>query len=85
MDVQKKSKICATLLMIFFIMLFLEPIMFGTCFLLMVLFIAMAIGIFSSYCRAEDAVYAGISRDGNTSYRFTVSGIGATTEECADY
>ena len=45
MDVQKKAKICATLFMIFFIMLILEPIIFGTCFLLMVLFIAMAIGL----------------------------------------
>lgn len=45
MDVQKKAKICATLFMVFFIMLILEPIIFGTCFLLMVLFIAMAIGL----------------------------------------
>ena len=45
MDVQKKSKICATLLMSFFIFLFLEPIMFGTCFLFVPLFIAMAIGL----------------------------------------
>ena len=46
MDVQKKSKICATLLMIFFIMLFLEPIMFGTHFMVASLFTAMAIGLF---------------------------------------
>lgn len=46
MDVQKKSKICATLLMIFFILLILEPIIFGTCFLVVLLFIAMAIGLF---------------------------------------
>lgn len=45
MDVQKKAKICATLFMIFFIMLILEPIIFDTCFLLMVLFIVMAIGL----------------------------------------
>ena len=45
MDVQKKAKICATLFMVFFILLILEPIIFGTCFLLMVLFIAMAIGL----------------------------------------
>ena len=45
MDVQKKSKICATLLMSFFIFLLLEPIMFGTCVLLILLFIAMAIGL----------------------------------------
>ena len=45
MNVQKKAKICATLFMIFFIMLILEPIIFGTCFLLMVLSIAMAIGL----------------------------------------
>lgn len=45
MNVQKKAKICATLFIIFFIMLILEPIIFGTCFLLMVLFIAMAIGL----------------------------------------
>lgn len=45
MNVQKKAKICATLFMIFFIMLILEPIIFDTCFLLMVLFIAMAIGL----------------------------------------
>ena len=45
MDVQKKAKICATLFMVFFIMLILEPIIFDTCFLLMALFIAMAIGL----------------------------------------
>ena len=45
MDIQKKAKICATLFMVFFIMLILEPIIFDTCFLLMVLFIAMAIGL----------------------------------------
>ena len=45
MNVQKKAKICATLFMVFFILLILEPIIFGTCFLLMVLFIAMAIGL----------------------------------------
>ena len=45
MNVQKKAKICATLFMAFFIMLILEPIIFGTCFLLMVLFVAMAIGL----------------------------------------
>ena len=45
MNVQKKAKICATLFMIFFIMVILEPIIFDTCFLLMVLFIAMAIGL----------------------------------------
>ena len=45
MEAKKKAKICATLFMFFFIMLILEPIMFGTCFLLMVLSIAMAIGL----------------------------------------
>ena len=45
MESKKKAKICATLFMVFFIMLILEPIMFGTCFLLMVLSIAMAIGL----------------------------------------
>lgn len=45
MEAKKKAKICATLFMVFFIMLILEPIMFGTCFLLMVLSIAMAIGL----------------------------------------
>lgn len=45
MDVQKKAKICATLFMVFLILLILEPIIFDTCFLLMVLFIAMAIGL----------------------------------------
>ena len=45
MNVQKKAKICATLFMVFFILLLLEPIIFDTCFLLMVLFIAMAIGL----------------------------------------
>ena len=45
MDIQKKAKICATLFMVFFIMLILEPIIFDTCFLLMTLFIAMAIGL----------------------------------------
>lgn len=46
METKKKAKICATLVMIFFILLILEPIIFDTCFLLMVLFIAMAIGLF---------------------------------------
>ena len=46
MDVQKKAKICATLFMIFFIMLILEPIILHTCFLLMVLSIASVIGLF---------------------------------------
>ena len=45
MESKKKAKICATLLMIFFILLLLEPIMFGTCFLFVPLFIAMAIGL----------------------------------------
>ena len=45
MDTKKKAKICATLLMIFFILLILEPIMFGTCFLFILLVIAMAIGL----------------------------------------
>ena len=45
MESKKKAKICATLLMSFFIFLFLEPIMFGTCFLFVPLFIAMAIGL----------------------------------------
>ena len=45
METKKKAKICATLLMIFFILLLLEPIMFGTCFLFVPLFIAMAIGL----------------------------------------
>lgn len=47
MTVQKKSKICATLVMIFFfILLLLEPIMFGTHFMAASLFITMAIGLF---------------------------------------
>lgn len=46
METKKKSKICATLVMIFFILLFLEPIMFGTHFMVASLFIAMAIGLF---------------------------------------
>ena len=46
MESKKKAKICATLFMVFFILLILEPIIFDTCFLLMVLFIAMAIGLF---------------------------------------
>lgn len=46
MNVQKKAKICATLLMIFFILLILEPIMFGTHFMVASLFTAMAIGLF---------------------------------------
>ena len=45
MNVQKKAKICATLVMIFLILLILEPIMFGTCFLFVSLFIAMTIGL----------------------------------------
>ena len=45
MESKKKAKICATLVMIFFILLILEPIMFGTCFLFVPLFIAMAIGL----------------------------------------
>ena len=46
MNVQKKAKICATLVMIFFILLILEPIMFGTHFMVACLFITMAIGLF---------------------------------------
>ena len=46
METKKKSKICATLVMIYLILLILEPIMFGTCFLLVPLFITMAIGLF---------------------------------------
>ena len=45
METKKKSKICATLVMIFFILLILEPIMFGTCFLFILLVIAMTIGL----------------------------------------
>ena len=46
METKKKSKICATLVMIFFIVLILEPIMFGTHFMVASLFITMAIGLF---------------------------------------
>ena len=46
MEAKKKAKICATLVMIFFILLILEPIMFGTHFMVVSLFIAMAIGLF---------------------------------------
>ena len=46
MNVQKKAKICATLVMIFLILLILEPIMFGTHFMVASLFTAMAIGLF---------------------------------------
>ena len=41
MEAKKKAKICATLVMIFFILLILEPIMFGTRFLFVSLFIAL--------------------------------------------
>ena len=44
METKKKAKICATLVMIFFILLILEPIMFGTHFMVVLLFIAMVIG-----------------------------------------
>lgn len=46
MESKKKAKICATLVMIFFILLILEPIMFGTHFMAASLFITMAIGLF---------------------------------------
>lgn len=46
MNVQKKAKICATLVMIFLILLILEPRIFGTCLLFISLFIAMVIGLF---------------------------------------
>ena len=46
MDAQKKAKIYATLVMIFFLLLILEPIMFGTHFMVASLFITMAIGLF---------------------------------------
>ena len=46
MDAQKKAKICAILFMVFFILLILEPIMFGTHFMVASLFITMAIGLF---------------------------------------
>ena len=45
MESKKKAKICATLVMIFLILLIIEPIMFGTCFLFVPLLIAMAIGL----------------------------------------
>ena len=46
MEAKKKAKICTTLVMIFFILLILEPIMFGTHSMVVSLFIAMAIGLF---------------------------------------
>ena len=46
METKKKAKICATLVMIFLILLILEPIMFGTHFMVASLFITMAIGLF---------------------------------------
>lgn len=46
METKKKAKICATLVMIFLILLILEPIMFGTHFMAASLFITMAIGLF---------------------------------------
>ena len=46
METKKKAKICATLVMIFLILLILEPIMFGTHFMVVSLFITMAIGLF---------------------------------------
>lgn len=46
MESKKKAKICATLVMIFLILLILEPIMFGTHFMAASLFIAMVIGLF---------------------------------------
>lgn len=46
MESKKKAKICATLVMIYLILLILEPIMFGTCLLFISLFITMAIGLF---------------------------------------
>ena len=45
MEAKKKAKICATLVMIFLILLILEPIMFGTHFMVASLFITMAIGL----------------------------------------
>ena len=48
METKKKAKICATLVMIYLILLIIEPIMFGTCFLFVPLFIAMVIGLFIS-------------------------------------
>ena len=46
METKKKAKICATLVMIFLILLIIEPIMFGTHFMVASLFITMAIGLF---------------------------------------
>ena len=46
METKKKAKICATLVMIFLMLLILEPIMFGTHFMVASLFITMAIGLF---------------------------------------
>ena len=46
MESKKKAKICATLVMIFLILLILEPRMFGTHFMVASLFITMAIGLF---------------------------------------
>ena len=46
METKKKAKICATLVMIYLILLIIEPIMFGTHFMAASLFIAMVIGLF---------------------------------------
>lgn len=46
MEAKKKAKIYATLVMIFFMLLILEPIMFGTHFMAASLFITIAIGLF---------------------------------------
>ncbi len=46
MEKQKKAKIYATIYCSFLILMFLEPIIFGTCFIFILILIEMVIEIF---------------------------------------
>lgn len=65
MEAKKKAKICATLVMIFFILLILEPIMFGTHFMAASLFITMPIGLFIALWSLLCYIFSDIFSDKN--------------------
>ena len=46
METKKKAKICATIYCSFLILMFLEPIIFGTCFIFILILIELVIEIF---------------------------------------
>ena len=51
MEKQKKAKIYATIYCSFLILMFLEPIIFGTCFIFILILIELVIEIFILLCQ----------------------------------